>query len=224
MQIRPVLFSDVHPDIPEGSLLLWKCGRFLDGPFHWLVNRLISRPDRSDWSHVARVSRDADGSLWSLEFLQCRGPVYEKLVNYVCKYPGRIDVFAPNLKRFPEYDASKAVKAMQRLMVKFRGQYGYRNIAKVAWSRILGLRLLWTWSTDDYSNGRRPPHCSDSASRCDQIAGVDPVPNTPGWATTPADFGRSWLYDYQYTLYWSTDQMPNTGEVTASPFDIALQI
>lgn len=215
MQIRSVLFSDVHSDIPHGSILLWKCGRFRDGPFHWLINRLISRPDRSDWSHIGRVQRDEKGRLWSLEFLQCQGPVCKRLYNYVEQYPGRIDVFAPSLQRYPDYDASEAVRAMQNLMLKFLGQYGYRNIAKVAWSRMLGLRLLWSWSTDDYSNGHRPPHCSDSASRCDQVAGVDPVPNTPSWATTPADFGRSLLYEYQYTLYWSVDQIPNTEEMAA---------
>ncbi len=215
MQIRPVVFSDVHSDLPEGSLLLWKCGRFLDGPFRWLVNRLISRPDRSDWSHVGRVFRDCEGALWSLEFLQCEGPVCKRLINYTCEYPGRIDVFTPNLRRFPDYDVSEAVKAMQDLMLKFHGQYGYKNIAKVAWSRILGLRLLWTWSTDDYDNGHRPPHCSDAASRCDQVAGVDPVPNTPSWATTPADFGRSLLYEYRYTLYWSAAQILSTERTAA---------
>lgn len=212
MKNNPVVFLDVQLEIPHGSLLLWKGGRFLEGPLHWLVNRLISRPDRSDWSHVARVERTHD-VLWSLEFLQRRGPVYERLIEYVMQYPGRIDVFAPNLQRFPEYDCSEAVRSMRMLMTEFRGRYGYRNIAKVAWSRMLGLRLLWTWSTDDYSNGRRPPHCSDAASRCDQVAGVDPVPNTPGWATTPADFGRSLLYEYQYTLYGSSDQIPKDTEV-----------
>lgn len=214
MKNNPVVFLDVQSEIHHGSLLLWKGGRFLDGPMYWLVNRLISRPDRSDWSHVARVQR-IDGELWSLEFLQRKGPVHEKLADYVIQYPGRIDVFTPNFQRYPEYDASRAVRAMWNLMIKFHGQYGYRNIAKVAWSRMLGLRLLWTWSTDDDSNGCRPPHCSDSASRCDQVAGVDPVPNTPGWATTPADFGRSLLYEYRYTLYWSADQIPNTGEMAA---------
>ncbi|KKN41843.1 hypothetical protein LCGC14_0719030 [marine sediment metagenome] len=215
MQTRPVVFADVHREILHGSPLLWRGGRFLDGPLNWMANRLISGPDRSDWSHVGRVQVDTHGRLWSLEFLQFRGPVRKDLAEYVQFYPGRIDVFAPDVHRFRGYRPALAVAEMQDLMVDFRGRYGWRNILRAGVSRVPGLRLLAGWSTDDQANGHRPPHCSDAASRCDFLAGVDPVPNTPSWATTPADFGRSLLYQYQFTLYWSADQISNTGEMAA---------
>ena len=210
MESRSAVFACVHHDIPRGALLLWRGGGVL--------NRLIAGPDRSIWSHVGRVQRDKYNRLWSLEFLQFRGPVRRDLAEYVQRYPGRIDVFVPETSRFPEYVRSLAVAEMLGLMYHFRGRYGYRNIARVAWSRVMGLRLLGKWSTDDRSNGsqeNRPPHCSDATSRCDRAAGVDPVPNTPSWATTPADFGRSLLYQYQFTLYWSADQVSQvTGAAT----------
>ncbi len=199
MHSVPVLYSAVRHEIPHGAILLWRRS--------WKPwNRAIAGGDRSVWSHVGRVDQRPDGVAVSLEFLQFRGPIYRSLDSYVVDYPGRLDVFAPNLDRFPEYDPNETVQAMRGLMFDFSGRYGWRNIGRVARAYLPGWRLR-DWSTDDAANGDWPPHCSDAASRCDQAAGVDPVPNTPSYNTTPGDFGRSLLYQYRFTLYWTPEQV-----------------
>ncbi len=197
----PVLYSAERKAIPQGSLLLWRRGRNLG-------SRAIAGGDRTVWSHVGRVRQGlVDGEPRSLEFLQFRGPVRKRLEVYVADFPGRIDVFAPNLARFPEYDPERAVQEMRDLMRGYRGRYGWGNAVRVGLSLIPGVRSWLSWSTDDAANGGYPPHCSDATSRCDRLAGVDPVPNTPSWATTPGDFGRSLLYQYRYTLHWTAEQV-----------------
>ena len=172
-----------------------------------LPGRVIAGGGRSPYSHVGRVERD-DGQVWSLEFRQWQGPVRRRLSGYVQEYPGLIDVFRPNLARFPEYDPDLAVLEMLDLMDRFKGKYGWRNLGRVGLAYVPGIRCLWGWWVAMLKdNGSLPPHCSDATSRCDIAAGVDAVPLTPNWAATPSDYGRCLLYDdptgqfgYQFTL------------------------
>jgi hypothetical protein len=196
--LRP--YPEVRDRIYNGNLLLFRPSTY--------VGRVIAGGDRSPYSHVARVEREPSGTLWSLEFLQWHGPVMRQLFGYVKDYPGLIDVYRANTDRYPEYDPAAAVREMRDLMKQFEGRYGWRNAARVGVSYVPFGRLAWrSWVSRRKDNGKLAPHCSDSTSRCDIAAGIDPVPGTPSWATLPGDFRRSLLYDdpagefgYQFTL------------------------
>ena len=198
MEFRAAVYADVADEIPQAALLLWRRGNNL-------INRLIAGPDRSNYAHAATACRRA-GELWSLEFLQWQGPVDAPLWLYVRDYPGRIDVFAPNAGGRWNYLPEAAVEEMQRLMRRFRNRYGWHNLLRAGRWFVPWLRLFGHPSADDAANGDRPPHCVMARVLADTAAGVDPVPNTPAYLTTPGDLARSLFYEYRYTLFWTPEQ------------------
>ena len=197
MRVNPVVYNEVRDDIPQAALLQWRRGRWE------LINRVISGGDRTIYCHTAMVELVSAG-VWSLEMLQWRGGVRCPLWRYVQDYPGRIDVFWPNANGRFCYDPHLAVAKMRELVQR---PYGYRNIFRVGLSYLPLVRSLITPSIDDSANGYCAPHCSMARVLADTAGGVDPVRNTPAYATTPGDLGRSLFFRYMFTLFSTVDQV-----------------
>lgn len=197
MRVNPVVYSEVRDEIPQAALLLWRRG--------WKPsNRLISGGDRTIYCHVGTAVTNFVGEVNSLEMLQWRGGVRHPLWKYVRDYPGRIDVFTPNAGERFVYDPDLAVAKMVELIQR---PYGYCNLLRIGLSYLPLVRSLTTPSTDDEANGYHSPHCSMARVIADSAGGVDPVRNTPAYATTPGDLGRSLFYRYWYTLFHTVDQV-----------------
>ncbi len=198
MIVNPVVFSAIRDAIPNASLLLWRRGRWEP------INRIISGGDRTIYCHAGTVEVDDAGSVWSLEMLQWKGGLRYPLWRYVQDYPGRMDVFFPNAGGRFSYKPDLAVAEMRKLISR---PYGYGNILHVGLSYVPLVRLLVTPSLDDEANGYCAPHCSMARVIADTAGGVDPVCNTPAYATTPGDLARSLFFKYLYTLYYTTEQV-----------------
>ncbi len=197
MIVNPVVFNEARDKIPQATLLLWRRG--------WKpINRAISGGDRTIYCHAGTVEVTPSGVLNSLEMLQWRGGVRHPLRSYVRDYPGEIDVFVPNAGGRFVYDPNMTVAKMQELISR---PYGYGNILRVGLSYIPFVRSLITPSTDDEANGYCSPHCSMARVIADTSGGVDPVRNTPAYATTPGDLARSLFFNYLYTLFFTVDQV-----------------
>lgn len=182
--------ADVQDEIADGDLLLVRRGRSI-------VHRLIGQAGRSDYVHAALAA-------WWGEDLMCletRGGRWARAVtlkSQVEAAPGRYDVFRSNPGDYaPSFCRPSAVGWMRRLCGR---RYGWLNILRVVFSRMLVVRWLVPPVTDDQADGRFPPFCSQAVAMACRAGGVDPVPYLADRATEPGDLARSLFFRYRFTL------------------------
>lgn len=165
-----------------------------------LISRLIQYGTGGVHSHTAMLRRTQDGfCVEVLELREFHGGRMKTLESQVEQYPKQIDVFSPDIARFPEFNPSLAVSYMRRLTDK---RYGYRGVARLALQKV---PVLWRcWPLDMSDNPCAPsaaPFCSHAAVCAYREGGrIDPVPRKPDHLVTPNDLTWSLFFKYEFTL------------------------
>jgi len=165
-----------------------------------LISRLIQYGTGGVHSHTAMFKRDcATGCVDVLELREFIGGRSTPIDYQVQQYPGQIDVFSPDVERWPEFNPSLAVYYMRKLTCK---PYGYWGVARLALQKV---PLLWRcWPLDVSDNPAKPcaaPFCSHAVVTAYREGGrVDPVPRKPDHLVTPNDLTWSLLFHYEFTL------------------------
>jgi hypothetical protein len=162
-----------------------------------IVSRMIQYATGGCHSHSAMLRRNGNGAD-VLDVREWVGGAARPLRSEVARYPGQIDVFAVDQRRWPEYCGRGAVRYMRELTGR---DYGYAGIARLALQRIPGLRRLWAFDHDDCRESNAAPFCSHAVCAAERIGGgVDPVPRKPDDRVSPNDLTWSLLHIYQFTL------------------------
>lgn len=188
----------VTPDYAEATIQNAWIGQCMsDG---W-ISSLIRYGTQGVHSHSEMFRRNGGDQLDILELREFKGG-RRKTFQYHMKQTGRIDVFAPDMKRWPEFDPLGAVNAMRRLTDY---EYGWFGIWRMAARRIPVLWRLYPPTTDDrLPKGGKPirqPFCSHAVSLATHLGGgVDPVPRCPHYLVTPSALTYSLFYEYKFTI------------------------
>ena len=165
---------------------------------HW-ISKLIQVGTLGVHSHSALVRINGSSRIDCLEMVEGIGGRARPLLSRVIEQPGQIDVFRPDVTRWPELDLVTAVEWMR----EFTGrEYGAASLWLLAGMRAFGLRF-WLHRyvrTNDDGPPSKAPFCSEAVCAAYRLAGVDPVPRKPDRFTTPADLTTSMLFDYVGTL------------------------
>lgn len=165
--------------------------------YSWF-SKLIQYGTGGVHSHSGMLRRDTFGSIDLLEIREWIGGRAIPFEDAVLEDPGLIDVFAPDLKRFPEYNGEGAARYMRHLTAK---KYGYCGIIRLACQRTPLLWRIWPLSTNDLQLSTQAPFCSHAVTTaCRLGGGVDPTPNKPDERITPNDLSWSLLFQYQFTV------------------------
>jgi hypothetical protein len=187
MNTTSVSYFTARPKIHDGDLLLFRRQ-------HWPFSRMIAAVGRSEYSHAAMAAW-WNGRLMCLETVQGRGGRAVLLSNLVARWPGGIDVYAPNATR-RRFNRHAAVNAMIEITGR---RYGWWSLLAAAVRHLPLIRFLVPPDMDDESNGSLP-FCSQAVARACRAGGVDPVPNLPDRLTEPGDLARSAFFRYRFTL------------------------
>ena len=191
---RLACYEAACPEIRDGDLLLFRSRR-------GLIDRLIAGSGRSPYVHAAMAAWWRD-DLMCLETLQLRDGRAVCLSSQVAESPGCWDVYETNPDDQLSFNRTLAVQTMKR----FTGtRYGWWNVIRLGLRRLPIVRWLVRPVTDDSSNGRYPPFCSQAVAIACRAGGVDPVPNLADRMTEPGDLARSTFFRYRFTLI--PDQM-----------------
>lgn len=187
-----VTLADVQARIGDGWLAQYR-GR-------GIVSTLIQYGTGGLHSHSAMLRRN-NGHVDALELREWYGGRAVTLESQVAEYPHRIDLFRPDVVRFPEFEAGGAVEVMRYLTGR---KYGYWQIARLTALRVPGLRLLWPLRMSDDLPAEKfsgAPFCSHAVCLATRIGGgVDPCPRKPDDLVTPNDLTWSLFYEYVGTL------------------------
>jgi len=181
-------FWEVRHQIFNGDLLLFRNGG------------LIPVAGRSVYSHAAMAGWWVGGGvdhLMCLELRELRGGRAVTLISQVMRFPGRIDVYRPNLT------ADQREKAFAAMRGKAGHDYNYWGLISTACLHLPGIRFFAKPDLSDLDilRGRHPEYCSQAVASAYRLgAGVDPVPNLNDRLTEPADLARSSLFSYLMTL------------------------
>lgn len=194
-EMIPVVYSDIRHDIPQAALLQYRAGRKLS-------NRLIARVSGTPYAHSAMAAWWGN-VLMCLETLQFRGGRAVTLSSQVQGWPGQWDVY----KVREPFDAEAAVQSMLRITGT---PYGWWNLLRVGARYLPLVRLCLPPLTDDRLNGSFPV-CSQATSRACRVGGRDPRPNHADVVTEPGHMTDSAFSVYQYTLFWTKDQVIEIG-------------
>jgi hypothetical protein len=166
------------------------------------ISRMIQYGTGGPHSHTAML-RKPDGTDYVdvLELREFIGGRAVTLESQVAKYPGRIDVFSPDVKRFPEFSPSLAAFTMRRLTSR---PYGYLGCLRLALRKVPLLWRLWPLDVSDLRElpeKTGAPFCSQALCTAYREGGrVDPVPRKPDDLVTPNDLTWSLLFKYEFTL------------------------
>lgn len=166
-----------------------------------VISRLIRYSTQGVHSHSAMFVKNGGGAVDVLELREFRGG-QRRTLEYHFRLPSRIDVFAPDTDRWPEFDGEGAVRAMRRLTDY---AYGWLGIWRMAARRIPLVWRLYPPTVDDRlpDDGKpiRQPFCSHAVSLATHLGGgVDPVPRLPHYLVAPAHLTWSLFYRYQFSL------------------------
>lgn len=188
-----VPYRDAAPGLRNGDLAQFRSRS--------LLSYLIRVGSFGVHSHSGMIRRNGDDRIDLLEMYEGVGGRARPLDACVAEAPGLIDIFRPNLDRWPELDLDGATSYMRRLTGK---RYGRAGLLLLAGMRAVGLRFLLhplAYNTDDTAPCQRPPFCSHAVCEAYRVGGgVDPVPRTPDWMVVPAQLTTSLLFDYVCTL------------------------
>ena len=184
------LLADVCGEIRDGDLLAFVGSGWIGGTIAWA--------GRSQYSHVGMAAWWGD-ELMCLELREFRGGRAVTLASQVAR-GGKIDVYRPDVERYPEFVAAAAVAYMRR----FAGRnYSYLGVAKLVAVRLPYLRRRYTTDLNDSlrATDGLPAFCSWGVNDAYQHGGgVDPVPNLAGRDTEPGDLARSKFFRPVVTL------------------------
>lgn len=197
----------IQPMFPQASVLLWRWKPIGGYPVDWsprgvrrrITNRLIAGGGRGPYCHASLLDTSACQAEF-FEVTQFLGGRRLPLSEAVSRYPGVIDVFAPQPRVATAvgciWDPEQAIREARGII---RSRYG--------WGRVLWTSLRHTWAgrylmRPDIvdTNGHGPPFCSDFVSACLRAGGMDPVPNCADGMTEPNDLMRSHFLRYLCTL------------------------
>jgi hypothetical protein len=188
-----VPFREAAPGLRNGDLAQFRSRS--------LISYLIRVGSLGVHSHSAMIRRNGDDRVDLLEMLEGIGGRATPLKARVDEAPGRIDIFRPNIERWPNLDLYGATWHMRELTGRPYGRLGLLTLAAM---RAIGLRFLFhslAYNTDDESDSDCAPFCSHAVCRAYRIGGgVDPVPRTPDYMVVPAQLTQSLLFDYVFTL------------------------
>ena len=160
---------------------------------------LIKKGTLGCHSHSALIRRDRrTGFLDVLEMIEGAGGRAQPLEAQIKKNSGLIDIFRPNVERWPELELDGTACYMRVLTGR---PYGRRGLLRVAAQRFVFLRLFVRFDYDDAKRSDEAPFCSHAVCSAYRLGGgVDPVPRRPDHLVTPNDLTRSLLFDYAFTL------------------------
>jgi len=188
-----VRLAELVPRIADGWLAQFRG--------HGLISQWIQLAAGSGpHSHSALLSKTAKG-IDLLEMRECVGGRIMPLQYHVERFPGSIDLFSPDLDRWPKFDPAKAVDVMRNLVLR---NYGYRGIARIALRRM---PLLWRFCKIDTRDVLTPdearrvkPFCSQAVAIACEQAGVDVVPRMPSCFVQPSDLTHSLFWQYEGSI------------------------
>lgn len=186
-----VSLEQAEREIGDGWLALYRG----DG---W-ISRWIQYSTLGPYSHAALLCRE-NGHVDVLELREFIGPRRLPLAYHVERWPGRIDVFRPDLERWPEYKPKRAVEQMRELT---SCEYSYRGVLTLLFRKIPLLRRRWALDVQDDLSGAMvsAAFCSEAVACADQFGGgVDAFPNKPNCLVTPNDLSHSLLRQRAFTI------------------------
>lgn len=166
-----------------------------------IISRLIQYTTGGVHSHSAMLRRN-NGHVDVLELREFHGGRARPLVDTVRDFPGQIDVFSPDLKRWPEFQAKNATEVMRY----FTGRkYSYWGVCRLFMQRVPVIRRLWPLDMSDHdiadADNVGAPFCSHAVCAATRIGGgVDPVPRLRDDLVTPSTLTWSLFYKYEGTL------------------------
>lgn len=163
------------------------------------ISRVIRHGTQGVHSHSMLFARN--GGVDALELREFKGGQRRTLTYHVSQ-SGRIDVFSPDISRWPEFDAAGAVAAMRQLTNQ---EYGWLGIWRMTARRVPFLWYLYPPSTTDTlptADAPIPqPFCSHAVSLAlHQGGGVDVVPRQPHATVSPAQLTTSLFFQYEFTI------------------------
>lgn len=161
---------------------------------HW-----IQYATGGPYSHAVMFCR-VNGHVDALELRELIGGRRQSLAFHLEHWRGAIDVFAPDLARWPTYKPKTAVTVMRDLISR---PYSYSGILGIALRKIPLVRRLWPLEIPDHDLIRNEDSlfCSHGVCAASRVGGgVDPVPHKPDCLVTPNDLACSLFYKYQFTL------------------------
>ncbi len=165
------------------------------------ISKLIRYGTQGAHSHSEMFLRNGGDAVDVLELREFKGG-RRKTFEYHTAQPGRIDLFSPDVERWPEFNAAGAVAAMRRLTDQ---EYGWEGIWRMIGRRTPLLWRLYPPNTDDRlpADGEpvQKPFCSHAVSLATHLGGgVDPVPRCPHYMVTPTQLTFSMFYLYEFTI------------------------
>ena len=173
------------------------------------ISELIRYGTQGVHSHSEMFLKNGGGRVDILELREFKGG-RRKTFQYHMKQQGRIDVFSPDMARWPEFDADGAVNAMRRLTDY---EYGWFGIWRMLARRIPVFWRLYPPTTDDRlpepGEPIRQPFCSHAVSLATHLGGgVDPVPRCPHHLVSPSQLTYSLFYNYEFSIAssWCIDR------------------
>ena len=163
------------------------------------ISRWIQYATGGPYSHAVMFCR-VNGHVDVLELRELIGGRRQSLDFHTQHWAGVIDVFQPDLRRWPEFKTHGAVTVMRDLISR---PYSYKGIAGIALRKIPILRRIWPLDIPDDELVRYEGSlfCSHSVCAAARIGGgVDPCPHKPDCLVTPNDLSWSLFYEYAFTL------------------------
>lgn len=194
-----------NPRVPEYRHYEDVVGTLQDG---WLaqfrgnswLSQLIQYGTGGPHSHTGMLAR-TNGTVDLLEVREFYGGRRVPLEDQVRANPGRIDIFSPDLNRWPKACPKGAVETMRILTGR---RYGYMGVARLALRKVPLLWRLWPISTDDDSvleDSVGAPFCSHAFTYAWRVGGeLDPTPRKPDYMVSPNDLTWSMFFSYEFTL------------------------
>jgi hypothetical protein len=186
-----VRYSDVEGLIQDGWIAQYR-GR------EW-ISRWIMAASIGVHSHSGMLRR-IEGNGHKVDLLDIREDRNGAAVPFEREVEiagGRIDVFSPDLDRWPEFSGRGAVNYMRVLTGR---KYGWGGVFRMAAMRYPIVRNFLTVAVDDCIQTDAAPFCSHAVCSAVRIGGgVDPVPRKPDHLVTPSDLTCSLFYRYEFS-------------------------
>ena len=164
------------------------------------VSRAIRYGTQGAHSHSMLFLRNMWDDLDVLEVREFKGG-RRKTFNYHVNQTGRIDVFSPDVTRWPNFNPLQAGYAMREMVDH---NYGWWGVFHMFLRRTPGIWRLYSQTTVDQlpteTSPVRQPFCSHAVSLSTHRGGVDPVPRCPHWLVSPSMLTQSLFYRYEFTI------------------------
>jgi hypothetical protein len=181
-------YRELEPFIENGWLAQYRGREFL--------SRWIQAASVGCHSHSGML-RTIDGNGHRVDLLDItenRNGAAVPFEDEVRRYSGLIDVFRPDLDRWPEFNQRGAVNYMRILTGR---KYGWRGVIRMYFLRFPVVRSFLHTSTDDLLDADKAPFCSHAVCSAYRVGGgIDPVPRRPDDLVTPNDLTCSMFFEY----------------------------